>query len=182
MREQLWWLIYSQYISQWKIKIYDMLPKSLQRQELLIALGRKKSLCSEWLWTRRLMAAWGAMSDRWALQNIYHHAPRLRGHRRREGRRKEQEEGEDLGTVTFSVWHSQYNHVLTRALVACLRLDLSIAIHGLGRVSGDPAFPFWIAVYWILREGKALFLVVYPLMSSPDSNTFQTHGYIDDPG
>lgn len=114
-------------------------------------------------------------------QNIYHHARRLRGHRRREGRRKEQEEGEDLGTVTFSVWHSRYNHVLTRALVACLRPDLSLAIRGLGRVSGGPAFPFWTAVYWILREGKALFLVVYPLMSSPDSNTFQTIGYIDGP-
>lgn len=31
------------------------------------------------------------------------------------------------------------------------------------------------------REGT-VFLVVYPLMSSPDSNKFQTHGYIDGPG
>lgn len=180
MREQLRWLIYSQYISQWKIKIYDMLPKSLQRQVLLTALGRKISL--QWM-TVNAEINGCVRSREWQVslkQNIYHHAPRLRGHGRREGRRGEQEQGEDLWPVTFSVRHSQSNHVLTTALVACLRLDLSIAIHELERVSGGPTFPLCTAVYWILSKGKALFfLVVFPLMSSPDSNKFQTHGYRD---
>lgn len=157
MREQLRWLIYSQYISQWKIKIYDMLPKSLQRQVLLTAFGRKISL--QWM-TVNAEINGCLRSHEWQLslkQNIYHRAPRLRGHGRREGRREEQEQGEDLWPVTFSVRHSQSNHVLTTALVACIRLDLSIVIHELERVSGGPAFSLWTAAYWILRKGKALF-------------------------
>lgn len=74
MRGQLWWLIYSQYISQWKIKIYDMLPKSLQRQELLTALGRKIFL--QWMAVNTEID--GCLrSHEWQVslkQNIYYHA------------------------------------------------------------------------------------------------------------
>lgn len=74
-----------------------MLPTSLQRQMLLIAIGRE-IFSPKWMIVKAEIDGCLRCQE-WQLslkQDIYNSTPRLRGHHTREGRNKKQEEGEDL--------------------------------------------------------------------------------------